>query len=180
MMKLRTNSRDLDVVVNNDGTITITCNHEPINNPGQFIHQMGGINAVLSRCKEYTDAEWQAELGREESAKLAAKAAAKQRAEQLIKERERAYHEVFRGDAVVESTPRNIYILLSYLNDNSWGSWKLPKMSIGYRCNQYDCDGKQATTITLDKAIDYDGRPTRCFEVGAPIRHLMKFQKLSY
>ena len=179
-MKLRTNSRDLDVVVNNDGTITITCNHEPINNPGQFIHQMGGINAVLTRCKEYTAAEWQAELEREQSAKLAAKVAARQRCEQLIKEHELAYHEVFGIGDVVETTPKTIYILLSYLNDISWGSWVLPKMSIGYRCNQFDCDGKQATTITLDKAIDYDGRPTRCFEVGAPIRHLMRFQKLSF
>lgn len=180
MLKLRTNSRDLDVVVSNDGTITITCNHEPINNPGQFIHQMGGINAILARCKEYTDAEWQAELEREVAAKLAAKVAAKQRAEQLIKEREVAYHDVYKDGAVVETTPKNIYILLSYLNDNNWGSWQLPKMSIGYRCNQYDCDGKQATTITLDKAIDYDGRPTRLFEVGAPVRHLTRFQKLSY
>ena len=180
MMKLRTKSRDLDVVVCNDGTITITCNHEPISNPGQFIHQMGGINAVLGRCKEYTEAEWQAELEREKAAKLAAKEAARQRCEQLIKEHEQAYHEVFKNGSVVETTPRNIYILLSYLNDHSWGSWQLPKMSIGYRCNQYDCDGKQATTITLDKAIDYDGRPTRLFEVGAPIRHLIKYQKLSY
>ena len=180
MMKLRTNSRDLDVVVNNDGTITITCNHEPINNPGQFIHQMGGINAVLTRCKEYTAAEWQAELEREQSAKLAAKVAARQRCEQLIKEHELAYHEVFGIGDVVETTPKTIYILLSYLNDISWGSWVLPKMSIGYRCNQFDCDGKQATTITLDKAIDYDGRPTRCFDVGAPIRHLVRYRKLSY
>ena len=180
MMKLRTNSRDLDVVVNNDGTITITCNHEPINNPGHFIHHMGGITAVLTRCKEYTAAEWQAELEREQSAKLAAKVAARQRCEQLIKEHELAYHEVFGIGDVVETTPKTIYILLSYLNDISWGSWVLPKMSIGYRCNQFDCDGKQATTITLDKAIDYDGRPTRCFEVGAPVRHLMRYQRLSY
>lgn len=180
MLKLRTNTRDLDVVVNNDGTITITCEGKPINNPGQFILQMGGIDAVLARCKEYTEAEWQAELEREKSAKLAAKEAARQRCEQLIKEHELAYHEVFGNEDVVETTPRNIYILLSYLNDFNWGSWKLPKMSIGYRCNQYDCDGKQATTITLDKAIDYDGRPTRCFEVGAPVRHLMRYQKLSY
>lgn len=180
MLKLRTKTRVLDVVVNNDGTITITCEGKPIINPGQFILQMGGINAVLARCKEYTEADWQAEQEREEAAKLAAKEAATHRAEQLIKEREQAYHEVFRDEAVVETTPKNIYILLSYLNDNNWGSWKLPKMSIGYRCNQYDCGGKQATTITLDKAIDYDGKPARFFEVGAPIRYLMKFQKLSY
>ena len=180
MLKLRTNTRVMDVVVNNDGTITITCNHEPINNPGQFILQMGGIDAILGRCKEYTEAEWQAELEREVATKLAAKEAAKQRCEQLIKEHELAYHEVFGDGAVVETTPRNIFILLSYLNDSNWGNWKLPKMSIGYRCNQYDCDGKQATTITLDKAIGYDGKPTRLFEVGAPIRHLTKYQKLSY
>ena len=180
MLKLKTNTRVMDVVVNNDGTITITCNHEPINNPGQLIIQMGGVAAVIARCKEYTDADWQAELEREEAAKLAAKDAAKQRAELLIKEHEVAYHEVFGNEDVVETTPKNIYILLSYLNDISWGCWELPKMSIGYRCDQYDCDGKLATTITLDKAIVYDGRPTRFFEVGAPVRHLMKYKKLSY
>ena len=180
MLKLRTNTRVLDVVVNNDGTITITCEAKPINNPGQFLLQMGGIDAILARCEEYTDAEWQAEQEREKAAKLAAKDAAKQRADQLVKERDQAYHNVFRDGAVVESTPYNIFILLSYLNDISWGSWQLPKMSIGYRCSQYDCDGKQATTITLDKAIGYDGKPTRLFEVGAPIRHLTKYQKLSY
>ena len=180
MLKLRTNTRVLDVVVGNDGTITITCEGKPISNPGQLIIQMGGVAAVIARCKEYTDADWQAELECEKAAKLAAKEAAKQRAEQLIKEREQAYHEVFRDEAVVETTPKNIYILLSYLNDISWGCWELPKMSVGYRCNQYDCDGKQATTITLDKAIDYDGKPTRCFEVGAPVGHLVKYQKLSY
>ena len=180
MLKLRTNTRVLDVVVNYDGTITITCEGKPINNPGQYIFQMGGIDAVIARCKEYTAAEWQAEQEREKAAKLAAKAAAKQRAELLIKEHEVAFQEVYGGGAVVETTPRSIYILLSYLNDISWGSWELPKMSIGYRCNQYDCDGKQATTITLDKAIVYDGKPTRSFEVGAPVRHLMRFQKLSF
>ena len=115
MLKLRTNTRDLDVLVNNDGTITITCEGKPINNPGQFVLQMGGINAILARCKEYTEAEWQAEQEREKAAKLATKEAARQRAEQLIKEREQAYHEVFRDEAVVETTPKNIYILLSYL-----------------------------------------------------------------
>lgn len=180
MLKLKTNTRVMDVELNNDGTITITCDGKPINNPGQLILQMGGIDAVIARCKEYTAAEWQAEQEREVAAKLAAKEAAKQRAEQLIKEHVQAYLEVYGDGDVVEATPRNIYILLSYLNDYSWGSWKLPKMSIGYRCHQYDCDGKQATTIALDKAIDYDGRPSRLFEVGAPIGHLTKYQKLSY
>lgn len=180
MLKLRTNTRVMDVVVNHDGTITITCKGRPINNPGQLILQMGGIDAVLARCKEYTETEWQVEQEREKTAKLAAKVAAKQRAELLVKEHEEAYLEVYGGGDVVEATPRNIYILLSYLNDYNWGSWKLPKMSIGYRCKQYDCDGKQAATIALDKAIDYDGKPSRLFEVGAPVRHLMKYQKLSY
>ena len=180
MLKLRTNTRDLDVVVNNDGTITITCEGKPINNPGQLIIQMGGVADVIARCKEYTDADWQAELECEKAAKLAAKEAAKLRAELLIKERKQAYQEVFGHGTVVETTPRSIYILLSYLNDISWGSWKLPKMSIGYRCNQYDCDGKLATTITLDKAIVYDGRPSKLFEVGAPVRHLMRYQRLSF
>ena len=51
-------------------------------------------------------------------------------------------------------------------------------MTIGYSCTQYDCDGKQATTIKLDEPIEYDGKFLSKFEVGAPHRHLMKYQKI--
>jgi hypothetical protein len=36
----------------------------------------------------------------------------------------------------------------------NWGVWKLPAMTIGYSCNQYDCDGKSAVTIKLDEPVN--------------------------
>ena len=82
------------------------------------------------------------------------------------------------GGGVLESNFANIYLLLEYLNTQNWGGWELPKMTIGYSCAQYDCDGKQATTIKLDEPIEYDGKFLSKFEVGAPHRHLMKYQKI--
>ena len=83
-----------------------------------------------------------------------------------------------KGGGVLESNSGNIYLLLEYLNTQNWGGWDLPKMTIGYSCAQYDCDGKQATTIKLDEPIEYDGKFLSKFEVGAPHRHLMKYQKI--
>ena len=90
----------------------------------------------------------------------------------LIKQR------IEKGGGVLESNSGNIYLLLEYLNTQNWGGWELPKMTIGYSCAQYDCDGKQATTIKLDEPIEYDGKFLSKFEVGAPHRHLMKYQKI--
>lgn len=84
------------------------------------------------------------------------------------------------GGGVLESNVANIYLLLEYLNTQNWGGWKLPTMTIGYSCAQYDCDGKQATTIKLDEPIDYDGEMQSWFEVGAPHRHLMKYQQIHH
>ena len=95
-----------------------------------------------------------------------------QACEILIKQR------IEHGGGVLESNFANIYLLLEYLNTQNWGGWELPKMTIGYSCAQYDCDGKQATTIKLDEPIEYDGKFLSKFEVGAPHRHLMKYQKI--
>lgn len=93
---------------------------------------------------------------------------------------EAAYKKVFTDGATVESTPHNIYVLLSFLNTQNWGMWNLPKMTIGYKCNQYDCDGKQATTIILDKPILYKGEMLSHFQVGAPRGHLTQYARLSF
>ena len=90
----------------------------------------------------------------------------------LIKQR------IEHGGGVLESNFANIYLLLEYLNTQNWGGWELPKMTIGYSCAQYDCDGKQATTIKLDEPIEYDGELLIKFEVGAPFRHLTKYKKI--
>lgn len=79
---------------------------------------------------------------------------------------------------VTETTVENVTILLRYLNSINWGAWELPKMTIGYICNQYDCDGRQATTITLDKPIKYGDEMLRKFVVGGGPRHLVHYTQL--
>ena len=57
---------------------------------------------------------------------------------------------------------------------------ELPKMTIGYICNQYDCDGKIATTMKLDESIKlYEDENETCsmFQVGAPVGHLTKYRR---
>lgn len=97
----------------------------------------------------------------------------------LIQQHKDDYNAVFTNPRIATpSTIENIRILLLYLNDKNWGAWELPAMEIGYTCNQYDCDGRIATTITLDRRIDYRGRKEKRFVVGAPRGHLSKYQRL--
>ena len=87
------------------------------------------------------------------------------------------YERLFGGE-VTESNEETVGALLRYLNTQNWGLWRLPKMTIGYQCNQYDCDGKQATTIKLDKPIVVNDVPGTMFEVGAPMGHLTKYRRI--
>lgn len=93
------------------------------------------------------------------------------------KRHEEDYKAVFNG-STVETTAENIRILLCYLNDINWGVWQLPSMTIGYTCNQYDCDGKTATTITLDTPIEYRGEQVSQFQHGAPSGHLRNYRRI--
>lgn len=96
-------------------------------------------------------------------------------------EKENAEYENLIYNQPIEATVENISILLKNLNKQNWGSWKLPSLTIGYKANQYDCEGKTATTITLDKPIsDEDGfiANERKFVYGAPRGHLTKYQPL--
>ena len=72
--------------------------------------------------------------------------------------------------------------LLHTLNSMNWGLWPaLPDIGMGYSVHQYDCDGKQATTITLDKPIsdeDYGIKNERRFKVGGKRGHLNKYRLL--
>lgn len=47
-----------------------------------------------------------------------------------------------------------------------------------YQCNQYDCDGKTATTIKLDQPISVGGRMGTQFVYGAPRGHLEKCERI--
>lgn len=77
---------------------------------------------------------------------------------------------------VFDANIENIRRILLYLNSMNWGAWQLPKMSIGYSAHQYDCDGQQASTITLDKPIDYYGEKVSKFKVGGGRLHLTKYK----
>jgi hypothetical protein len=82
---------------------------------------------------------------------------------------------------VIPATVDNIQILLNYLNRSNWGLWQLPKMNIGYSANQYDCDGVQATTITLDSPVSDEKKGIKNqtkFKVGGKRGHLEKYQTL--
>jgi len=140
-----------------------------------------GFKSTLIRYEADVTEE---ELLAEKKSKLEKQKAKQEELQRRILEKkaliESAYKKVFTDGATVESTPHNIYVLLSYLNTQNWGMWNLPKMTIGYKCNQYDCDGKQATTIILDKPILYKGEMLSHFQVGAPRGHLTQYARLSF
>lgn len=101
------------------------------------------------------------------SAKVA-EAAEKQRQE------DEAKFAALEASQPIPATVENIRLLARHLNGQNWGTWRLPSLSIGYSAHQYDCDGRTATTITLDQPVEGSMR----YVVGAPNRYLMKFQRL--
>ena len=148
-------------------------------NAGQLINQEGGIEALLSKCEDIEDiVQYVHDLNVEK--KAIRDAASAQRMNQTLKEAEmakEAYEAAFNQD-VTESSPENIYILLRYLNTINWGIWRLPKMTIGYACHQYNCDGKTATSIKLDTPITYWDKPESMFVYGNPRGFLEKYSKI--
>lgn len=149
-------------------------------NAGLLIMQEGGIDALLSKCEEIEDvAQFVHDLNVEK--KAIRERANQERMRQMTAQSDKAkadYDKVFNGKDIVESTPENIYILLAYLNTVNWGVWHLPKMTIGYQCNQYDCDGKTATTIKLDSPVKYWDKPEKMFVYGNPRGCLEKYTKI--
>lgn len=75
---------------------------------------------------------------------------------------------------VIPVTEKNLRIVLTNLSKSNWGSWTLPKMSIGYAAHQYDCDGFPATTIKLNKPLNGHKK----YKVGGKMGHLNSYQKL--
>lgn len=61
---------------------------------------------------------------------------------------------------------------------DEWGVWNLPKMTVGYVCHQYDCDGKTATTIKLDTPVMFFEKPETMFVYGNPRGHLENYTKI--
>lgn len=174
-----TSKKSFLVEQNPDGTLLITkaSTMKPLENAGSFIVSQGGIDAILAKCKDVTDEQF----AEDRKQLLLRNEQARQHSQQLAlankKRHEEEYLAVFTGETV-ESTIGNIRILLRYLNDINWGVWQLPSMTIGYTCNQYDCDGKTATTITLDSPIECRGEQVTRFQYGAPSGHLRNYHKL--
>lgn len=164
-----------------DGTLFITSNGtDSIWNAGQVIASMGGIQAVLDRCTEtITLEEFKARLrAKAESVEAGRKASAlaeEQRRRQECTEALMDYDALIQTGTPIPANIDSIRVILRYLNTQNWGGWKLPALTIGYACNQYDCDGKTATTMILDEPIMIDGEKVSKLVYGAPRGHLTKY-----
>lgn len=174
---LITNTRVLSVE-NNNGVLTITdAEGREINDPGMFIKAMGGVDAILQRCQqtEKSAKEIADELLAEKEAKKVVNAnRVAEEKEEIVK----AYEGLI-AKGTIETTPQNIEVVLRFLNTKNWGAWKLPKMSIGYKANQYQINDTQiATTMDLDRPINFEGKKTCKFVVGAPVSQLANYEHL--
>lgn len=151
----------------------------PAKGAGLIIKNTGGIESFLEKCEEVEDVkQFVHDLNVEK--KAARERTLQQRAERdALRERKAKedYDRLFCGE-VTEANEETVGALLRYLNTQNWGLWHLPKMTIGYICNQYDCDGKTATTIKLDSPIVVNDVSGTMFEVGAPMGYLTKYRRI--
>ncbi len=152
----------------------------PFKNAGSLVITAGGTENLLRQCEEVDDLDGMIAALNVEKKAIRERAAAERVREQTAgnKEAETAYHRLFDGVDVVETRAETVNALLRYLNTKNWGTWTLPKMTIGYQCNQYDCDGRTATTIKLDQPIKVGGRMGQQYQHGAPRGHLTKYEPI--
>lgn len=149
-------------------------------NAGSLIITAGGIEALLSQCEDVEDVDGMIARLNVEKEEIRRRADAERERQQTEYSTiaETAYHRLFDGVDVVDAKAETVYALLRYLNNQNWGLWHLPKMTIGYQCSQYDCDGKKATVIKLDQPIVVAGELGTMFQYGAPRGHLSKYRKI--
>ena len=176
---------------NEDGSLFLTKDGvNSMENAGWFINSMGGIQSVLNRCIEsdmsFDEFKQQQELIKAEQAKRKAEAYLLASIDaQKRKEGYKAEYEALKAQyagGAIPTTYENIGVVLRGLNAQNWGGWELPKMTIGYRCNQYNCDVKIASTMVLDEPINISSDPEykemeSRFQVGAPHGHLIKYRR---
>lgn len=135
----RNGNTALNVTMNENGTLTMRDKRGNLyKDAGLLITSCGGVDAFLAKCKD-GDLGEAFEARRAEAKRLREHAAAIE-AEKAAKA-ETAYKAMVAAGEPVEATRKNIAILLRYLATANWGTWSLPEMTIGYRCNQYDCAG---------------------------------------
>ena len=152
----------------------------PFQNAGSLIITAGGIEGLLRQCEDVEDVEGMIAGLNEVKAEIRRKACSERLRQQTEAKSmaETGYHLLFDGVDVVDTNAKTVYALLRYLNSQNWGLWRLPKMSIGYQCNQYDCDGRTATTIKLDHPISVGGSMGTQFVYGAPVGHLTRYERI--
>ena len=168
-----------NVEIDETGNIVLTdINGNKAENAGHIISSMGGKEKFLSLCEEGDLAEAIAakeERLRKEHEEVVARSAEwkayKEEQERIARE---FVENALRSGEPIEANIENIRMVLCYLNSMNWGLWQLPLMTIGYRCNQYDCDGVTATTIILDKPVDGHTH----YKYGAPVGHLTKYTRI--
>ena len=144
---------------------------------GMFVKQRGGKDIFLSECADCDDLEDFVTKQNKENEEFSN--TRKAIAEEIAKKQEEEYALAFANE-VTECNKENIYLLLRHLNKINWGVWNLPKMSIGYSCNQYNCNGVTATTMILDKPIDYGDEMIDKFVYGAPHGYLCGYVQIRY
>lgn len=145
-------------------------------NAGSLIITAGGIEGMLRQCEEVEDIGGLIARMNAELAEMRRKAAI--RSAETMSAIEAEYHEIFGGNDAVETNAKSVYVLLRYLNTQNFGLWQLPKMTVGYACHQYDCDGRTATTIKLDNPIMVAGEEGQMFQYGAPRGHLSNYRQI--
>lgn len=174
ILHTKSSGRYFSVRKNEDNTIVIsdTTSGESIANAGLLISNMGGIDTVLSKCKE-------SDIPVEEVRKQAGKRLLEKAKEEQKTTTDNYNHLLEQCGGEIPVTYDNLKIVMRYLATQNWGIWELPKMSISYAANQYDCNGKTAVTIILDESsTDPKLGDEKRFVYGNPRGHLMKYHKI--
>jgi hypothetical protein len=173
----------VETEVKEDGGLYVNCYNldGSLNrNVGAVIGSLGGVAAFLEKTISKDEFEKRLSAWYEENSPERVK-------ERIMREAKRRvivnatcrteYYELLEKGLPIETNYVNIGVVLRWLNTMNWGAWELPLMSIGYKCNQYDCDGKQASTMVIDEPIEVCGEMVDRFVVGAPRGHLSKYYR---
>ena len=181
----KTQNTTMIVKRNEDGTLFLTADGKKsidYNYAGRLIKSLGGIDQFLTLCEEVelSDVDAEGFLNAKMRAKEEARRITRQKQaekKQAQRDQARAAFEQLQAEygEVIPTTLETVSIVMAYLNTCNWGGWQLPEMSISYSANQYECDGKTATTVTLDEPINGITR----FVIGAPHGHLTKYTNIS-
>lgn len=76
---------------------------------------------------------------------------------------------------VIPATIDNLRTVMVHLNEQNWGAWSLPRLSIAYSAHQHDCDGVTATTIKLDKPVNGE----TMFKIGGKPGYLINYLNIN-